>query len=301
MNTNKKIRAAIVGYGNIGKYVIDTIEHTPDFEIAGVVRRNIDEIPAQLKQYEVTDAITNLKDVDVAILCLPSRLLENAAKEILEMDINTVDSFDIHSSIVALRASLDDVAKKYQAVSIVSAGWDPGSNSVVRTLMQAMSPSGITYTNFGPGMSMGHSVAVKAIDGVKDALSVTIPTGTGIHRRMVYIELQDGYKLDDVARTIKNDAYFINDETHIFEVDDVNLLKDMGHGVAMERKGASGSTQNQLFSFGMRINNPALTAQMLVNAARASMKQQPGAYTLIEIPVVDLLAGSRDEWIGKLV
>ena len=163
MNTNKKIRAAIVGYGNIGKYVIDTIEHTPDFEIAGVVRRNIDEIPAELKEYEVTDSIANLTNVDVAILCLPSRLLKAASTEILEMNINTVDSFDIHSNIVALRASLDGVAKKHQAVSIVSAGWDPGSNSVVRTLMQAMSPSGITYTNFGPGMSMGHSVAVKEI------------------------------------------------------------------------------------------------------------------------------------------
>jgi diaminopimelate dehydrogenase len=51
----------------------------------------------------------------------------------------------------------------------------------------------------------------------------------------------------------------------------------------------------------MRINNPALTAQVLVGAARASMKQQPGAYTLIEIPVVDLLPGSRDEWVKKLV
>lgn len=301
MNTNKKIRAAIVGYGNIGKYVIDTIVHTPDFEVAGVVRRNIDEIPVELKQYKVTDTIANLTEVDIAIMCLPSRLTEGAAIEILEKGINTVDSFDIHANIVALRASLDGVAKKHHAVSIVSAGWDPGSNSVVRTLMQAMSPSGITYTNFGPGMSMGHSVAVKAVEGVRDALSVTIPTGTGIHRRMVYVELQEGYELARVADAIKSDAYFVNDETHVFEVDSVNLLKDMGHGVAMDRKGSSGSTQNQLFTFGMRINNPALTAQMLVNAARASMKQKPGAYTLIEIPVVDLLSGSRDEWIGKLV
>ncbi len=298
---NKKNRAAIVGYGNIGRYVIDTLKHASDFEIAGVVRRNIDEIPVELKDYEVVESISKLTDVDVAILCLPSRLLESAAKEILEMGINTVDSFDIHSSIVALRASLDDVAKKHEAVSIVSAGWDPGSNSVVRTLLQAMSPSGITYTNFGPGMSMGHSVAVKAIEGVKDALSITIPTGTGIHRRMVYIELEDGFKLNNVAEAIKSDAYFVNDETHVFEVDNVNLLKDMGHGVAMERKGSSGSTQNQLFSFGMRINNPALTAQMLVNAARASFKQQPGAYTLIEVPVVDLLLDNKDEWIEKLV
>ena len=36
----KKIRAAVVGYGNIGKYSIQALEAAPDFEIAGVVRRN---------------------------------------------------------------------------------------------------------------------------------------------------------------------------------------------------------------------------------------------------------------------
>lgn len=296
-----KTRVAIIGYGNIGKYVIDTILHSSDFEIAGIVRRNPSEIPAELKNFVITDSITKLADVDVAILCLPSRIVENAAKECLALGINTVDSFDIHSKILSLRNSLSVFAKKQNAVAIVSAGWDPGSDSIVRTLMQAMAPSGITYTNFGPGMSMGHSVAVKAIEGVKDALSITIPTGTGIHRRMVYIEMKKGYNIEDVTEAIKTDAYFINDETHVFQVDDINELKDMGHGVEMERKGASGSTQNQSFSFNMKVNNPALTAQMLVNAARASFKQQPGAYTLIEIPVVDFLPGNRDEWIEKLV
>ena len=36
----KKIRAAVVGYGNIGKYTIEALEASDDFEIAGVVRRN---------------------------------------------------------------------------------------------------------------------------------------------------------------------------------------------------------------------------------------------------------------------
>jgi diaminopimelate dehydrogenase len=134
---------------------------------------------------------------------------------------------------------------------------------------------------------------VKAIAGVKAALSMTIPLGTGVRRRMVYIEMEDGYSFDEVAEAIKSDDYFAHDETHVFRVESVDALKDMGHGVRMERKGVSGSTQNQLFSYEMRINNPALTAQILIGAARASMKQQPGAYTLIEIPVVDLLQGSR--------
>ena len=75
----------------------------------------------------------------------------------------------------------------------------------------------------------------------------------------------------------------------------------MGHGVNMTRKGVSGKTQNQLFEFDMKINNPALTAQILVDVARAYMKQAPGAYTMIEIPVIDLLPGDRDELIRALV
>ena len=45
----KKIRAAVVGYGNIGKFSVEALEAAPDFEIAGVVRRQGDkDKPAEL-------------------------------------------------------------------------------------------------------------------------------------------------------------------------------------------------------------------------------------------------------------
>ena len=296
-----KIKAAIVGYGNIGKYVLESLGTTSDFEVVGVVRRDTLNIPIELKHLKVVNTISELENVDVAFLTTPTRSVESYAIECLKLGINTVDSFDIHSKIVQLRESLDKVAKENNAVSIIAAGWDPGSDSVIRTLLEALAPKGLTYTNFGPGMSMGHTVAAKAIKGVKNALSMTIPTGTGVHRRMVYIEIEDGFNFQSVSNSIKEDDYFVHDNTHVLQVDDVDALKDMGHGVLMERKGVSGKTQNQLFSFDMRINNPALTAQVLVSSARATMKQQSGAYTLIEIPVVDLLPGEIEYWINKLV
>ena len=297
----KKIRAAIVGYGNIGRYVLEALQAAPDFEVAGVIRRNPEDVPAELKPYTVADSITKLQDVDVAILATPTRKVEAYAKEILAMGINTVDSFDIHTGIADLRRSLDSVAKAHHAVSVISAGWDPGSDSVVRALLEAMVPKGITYTNFGPGMSMGHTVAVKAIEGVKAALSMTIPLGTGVHRRMVYIEVKEGYDFKQVAAAIKADDYFAHDETHVMQVECVDNLLDMGHGVNLVRKGVSGKTQNQLIEFDMRINNPALTGQILVSVARASLKQQPGAYTMIELPVIDMLYGDRESLIRRLV
>ena len=296
----EKKRIAIVGYGNIGRFTLEAVETSPDFEIAGIVRRNPADradIPAEIP---VVASIKELDKVDVAILATPTRSVEEHAKEILAMGINTVDSFDIHTQIPALRKRMDAYAKAGNAVSVLSAGWDPGSDSVVRALLEAIAPKGITYTNFGPGMSMGHTVAVKSKEGVKDALSMTIPLGTGIHRRMVYVELMPGYTLEQVTKAVKEDPYFASDETHVMAVESVDALKDMGHGVNMVRKGVSGKTHSQRFEFDMAINNPALTAQILVACARATFRLQPGCYTMIEIPVIDLLPGDRDQWI-KLV
>ena len=298
----EKIRAAVVGYGNIGRYTLQALETAPDFEVVGVVRRKgAENCPPELKCYQVVRDIRELGKVDVAILATPTRSVEAYAKDILSLGINTVDSFDIHGQIPQLRRTLDEVAKAGKAVSVISAGWEPGSDSVVRVLLQAIAPKGITYTNFGPGMSMGHTVAVKAVKGVRAALSMTIPTGTGIHRRMVYVEIEPGYEFEKVAAAIKADPYFINDETYVVQVPSVDELLDMGHGVNLTRKGVSGQTQNQLFEFNMRINNPALTGQVLVCVARASMRQRPGCYTMIEIPVIDLLYGDREELIAHLV
>lgn len=297
----EKIRAAIVGYGNIGQYVLDAILSSPDFEVAGVVRRDPANIPEELRHYQVVSSIKELENVDVAVLCTPTRSVEKYAKECLALGINTVDSYDIHGGIVNLRKELDAVAKQHNTVAVISAGWDPGTDSMVRSMLEFMAPKGVTYTNFGPGMSMGHTVAVKAIKGVKAALSMTIPLGTGIHRRMVYIEVEDGHKFADVAAAIKADDYFVHDETHVIQVECVDNLKDMGHGVNMVRKGVSGTTQNQLFDFNMKINNPALTAQVLVASARASLKQTPGAYTMIEVPIIDYIYGDKEALIKKLV
>lgn len=296
-----KIRAAVVGYGNIGKYVVEALEAAADFEIAGIVRRASSVATAGESKYPVVSSLEQLERVDVAILCTPSRLVEQSAEAALKLGISTVDSFDIHTGIADQRRRLDAVARENGAAALISAGWDPGSDSVVRALLEVCAPQGITYTNFGPGMSMGHTVAVKAIEGVKAALSMTIPVGTGLHRRMVYIELEEGYDFDKVAEAIKTDAYFIHDETHVKQVESVDALLDMGHGVNMVRKGVSGKTQNQRFEFNMSIDNPGLTSQILVAGARAVLRQQPGAYTMIEIPLIDFLDGDRDQIIRRLV
>lgn len=288
MNTNK-IKIAILGYGNIGRAAEASVKSAPDMELVGIYHHH---------------DVSRLQ-ADVALLCTPTREVQKYAEILLQKGISTVDSFDIHTQIYALRSSLQPLAEQYKAASIISAGWDPGSDSVIRALLQAIAPKGITYTDFGPGRSMGHTVAAKAVKGVKDALSMTIPLGTGIHRRMVYVELEDGADFAQVEADIERDSYFAHDETHVIQVPSVDELNNVAHGVHLVRSGVSGTTHNQHFEFNMKINNPALTAQVMTACARAAhrmcMQKRYGAYTLIEIPPIALLPGTEEQNIKALV
>ncbi len=297
----KKLRIAVVGYGNVGKYAVEAIRAADDMELVGVVRRQVKEIPLELSNTKVVDNVDKLGLVDVAILSTPTREVEKFATEFLNKGINTVDSFDIHGDIYNLRERLGKIARKNEKVAIIAAGWDPGSDSMVRGIMKAIVPFGITYTNFGPGMSMGHSVVAKSKKGVADALSMTMPLGDGIHRRIVYLQMEDGANFEEACREIKEDSYFVNDETRFIKVSNIRDVIDMGHGVNMCRKGVSGKTHNQLIDFNMRINNPALTSQIMVAFARASMKMEPGAYTTIEVPIIKMIQGDEEEIIRELV
>ena len=285
-----KTKVAIIGYGNIGRAVEQALQVADDMELVGIYHHNDDMSAVQ---------------ADVAVLCTPTREVPAFAEKLLARGICTVDSFDIHTQIVELRRRLMPQAKEHKAVSIIAAGWDPGSDSMVRALLQAIAPKGLTYTNFGPGRSMGHTVAAKAIAGVKDALSMTIPLGSGVHRRMVYVVLEDGADFATVEKNLLADDYFAHDETHVVQVNAIDELNNVAHGVNLVRSGVSGTTHNQRFEFNMEINNPALTGQVLVACARAAhrltVEQRYGTYTMIEIAPVYMLPGDDEMWVGKLV
>ena len=284
------IRVAVLGYGNIGRSAEQAINAASDMELAGVFHHN--------------DCLECI-DADVVLVCTPTREVQKFAAVLAARGICTVDSFDIHGQIWNLRTALNSVCLTNKTVSVISAGWDPGTDSMIRALLTAMAPKGLTYTNFGPGRSMGHTVAAKAIKGVKNALSMTIPLGTGIHRRMVYVELEDGADFKTVEAAVLADDYFAHDETHVIAVDSVDALNNVAHGVNLVRSGVSGETHNQRFEFNMSINNPALTGQVMVSCARAAVRMRArgeyGARTMIELRPIDLLAGETENLVKALV
>lgn len=305
-----QISVMIHGLGNIGRNVIHSIEAAPDMVCLGVVRT-----PSSLgsKTFELRgvqdfagldDLVAAKGKPQVAIICGPSRLAPDDAVRYLDAGLNTVDSFDIHDRIPELVNKLDDAALKTGRCAITSAGWDPGTDSIMRALFEAMTPVGATFTNFGRGCSMGHSVAARTVKGVKDAVSITIPIGGGRHSRLVYVLPETAAAQESIKSNLAADPYFSHDPLDVRFVknsEELQAVADNSHGVLMERIGSSGRASNQRLSFDMRIDNPALTAQVLVSAARAATRMAPGCYTMIDVPPVALLPGERMDNISRLV
>ena len=301
----EKIRIAVVGFGNVGKLAIQAVEDDPEMELAGIVEIDNNYYHTAQKTYPDYSVVTNLNQiehVDVAILCFASLSIPAYASSLLEDGINTVDSYDLHGDkFIQLKETLHAASIKGNSVSISAAGWDPGTDSLIRSIFEIVSPKGITHTNFGPGMSMGHTVEVKKLEGVKKALSITMPKGMGKHLRQVFVELKEGYQISEIEKEMGKNEYFKNSEFVLSEVDDIEALKDYGHGVHLTRKGVSSQVHNQFMSFELRITNPAVTAQVMVNAARAALKQPPGNYSLLELPLIDLLPGNNQSSLHRLV
>ncbi len=299
-----KIKAAVHSLGNIGRHVLDALETAADFECLGVIRR-AESLGKNASEFaDLASLIAHKGKPDVVILCGPSRQVPHDAPAYLAQGVNTVDSFDIHSEVPALVESLNKAATAAGRIAISAAGWDPGTDSVLRALFEAMAPTGTTFTNFGRGRSMGHSVAARAIPGVADAISITIPIGSGRHSRLVYVLPESGVDQESIRKSLAADPYFSHDPLDLrFVGSSAELagVADHSHGVRMERIGASGRTSNQQLMFDMRINNPALTAQVLVSCARATTRLAPGSYTMIDIPPVALLPGERMGHVARLV
>ncbi len=304
------ISVLIHGLGNIGRCAIQAVEAAPDMACLGVVRgsaslgtKTVDL--RGLPEFDSLEALVKAQGrPQVSIICGPSRLAPEDAKRYLAAGLHTVDSFDIHDRVPAVVTELGAEAVRAGRVAVTAAGWDPGTDSVLRALFEAMAPVGTTFTNFGRGRSMGHSVAARAIPGVADAVSLTIPLGGGRHARLVYVLPATGAAPEAIRCALAADAYFAHDPLEVRFVSspaELAAVADNSHGVLMERVGASGQAANQRLQFDMRIDNPALTAQVLVASARAATRLAPGAYTLIDIPPVALLPGDRLTHVARLV
>ena len=282
---------AIMGAGNVGIYAAQAVLAAEDMRLCGFIRRQEDAVEGFLNVPVAASAERLPVLPDGVIICTPSRRSAAAAKYLLSMGVNTVDACDLHEELPCIRRELHEAAMRGGAVAITGAGWDPGLDSAVRALMVAALPCGVTHTQFGVGVSMGHSAAAKAVAGVSDAVAVTIPAGGDRHARRVYTVLKPGADPAVVEHAILHDGYFEHDETQVVFVDDIAPYKSRAHGVKIVREGLFFGEPNQKIAFEMSINNPAATAQIMLAALRASFRRRPGCYLLPELSPAELFGG----------
>ena len=173
------IRSAIIGYGNLGRSVEKVIADQPDMELVGVFSRR-DSLDTEARVLPAADVEKYKDEVDVLFVCLGSATDVPEQAPELAKSFTTVDTYDNHHEIPKHRAAMDASAREGDNIAMISTGWDPGLFSLNRVLGAAILPGADQMTFWGPGLSQGHSDAVRRVPGVKKGVQYTKPNPEAI-------------------------------------------------------------------------------------------------------------------------
>lgn len=309
-----KIRIGIVGYGNIGRGVEQSIKRNDDMELKAVFTRrdpvgvSIQTEGAVVKHF---DDMESMKDeIDVMILCGGSATDLPVIGPKVAASFNTIDSFDTHARIPEYFASVDKAAKEGGNISIISVGWDPGMFSLNRLYAESILVQGSTYTFWGKGVSQGHSDAIRRVEGVKDGKQYTIPVEAALeavrngenpdlttrqkHTRECFVVLEEGADAAKVEETIKNmPNYFADYDTTVHFISEEELKKNhsgIPHGGFVIRTGKTGwnNENSHVIEYSLKLDsNPEFTSCVIVAYARAAYRLykegQSGCKTVFDI------------------
>ncbi|WP_454084476.1 diaminopimelate dehydrogenase [Georgenia sp. Marseille-Q6866] len=305
-------RIAIAGYGNLGRGVAAAVGQNADMTLHAVFTRRdpatIEPPTPQTPVLRWDELLDHRGEVDVLVLCggskddLPQQGPELAAH------FTTVDSFDTHARIPEYVAAVDAAARAGGNTSIVAVGWDPGMFSLNRLLGEALLPEGETYTFWGPGLSQGHSDALRRVPGVAAGVQYTVPSPAAIdavrsgsrptletrekHVRECYVVLEDGADAAEVERAIVTmPHYFADYDTTVTVITAEELARehaDMPHGGFVIRSGTTGGGHDQVVEYRLQLgSNPEFTASVLVAYARAAARLnergETGALTVLDV------------------
>ncbi|GAB6926707.1 diaminopimelate dehydrogenase [Paenibacillus sp. JCM 10914] len=325
---NTSIKVGIVGYGNLGKGVQKAIAQNPDTELVAIfTRRDPQQMPSSDTKFEhISAAEQYIGKIDVMILCGGSATdLPEQTPQIASL-FNTVDSFDTHAKIPEFFQTVNKAATGSGHVSVISTGWDPGLFSMNRLLAEAILPEGRDYTFWGKGVSQGHSDAIRRVPGVKAGVQYTVPVDEVInrirsgetpelatrekHRRDCFVVAEESADREQIRKTIvEMPNYFADYDTTVTFITQEELESGhagMPHGGFVIRSGKTGSGNQQIVEFGLKLDsNPEFTASVLVAYARAahrlSSEGHQGAKTVFDIPLGYLSPKSAEELRRELL
>jgi diaminopimelate dehydrogenase len=291
-------RLAIVGLGRVGRACGEAIAATEDFAIAGIVRRPESlgqPLPAALAGIPVAPHASELPSFDAALICLPPTLVREAAIDLLQHRTAIVEAAILPPAVYPAHVeAIGRAASRHGVAAIVGAGWNPGALSLFRGLFAVLCPQGKSELRDRPGVSLHHTLAARAVSGVKDALCAELHTAAGAVQRYVYVELEAGADLPAVTHAIEADPLFLDEETLVLPVDSLAALEDEGHGVVLERWGTSAAKPHQRFLLEGRFDFASVTAEVMAAAARALPGLLAGAHSLSDLPLATMSKPKRD-------
>lgn len=311
----EKIKVAINGYGNLGRAVELAVSRAEDMELVAIFTRRD---PADLDTVSglavsASEMAKWVGNIDVCVNCGGSATdLRNQTPETATL-FNVVDTFDTHAAIPQHFAVVDQVARENDTLALISTGWDPGLFSLNRLLGESVLPEGETYTFWGPGLSQGHSDALRRIDGVAAAVQYTIPNEDALdrihageqlelttrdkHRRECWVVLEDGADSEAIREQIVTmPNYFAEYDTTVNFIGREEFERDhtgMPHGGTVIRQGQTSDGVSQVLSFKLALDsNPEFTGSVACASARAVARMAAngarGAITLFDVPPAKL-------------
>jgi diaminopimelate dehydrogenase len=273
----------------VGQVCAELISLSHDLSLAAIVRRAASAggtLPETVRSIPVITHIGQARDVDVALLCVPTNAVMETAYQILQHGIPIVDCATLHGEALhAHKNAIHKVAFHHRAQAIVGAGWDPGALSVFRSWLALLTPGGATETRHHTGISLRHTTMARSVVGVKDALCAEVRAIDGRWQRYVYVELEKGAYADTITQAIRADPLFLGEDTQVFPVESLAELEQEGRGVVLDRRGPPGRLRHHHLLLEARFDDAVMTAQVMVAAARALPQLDPGAYFLTEIPL----------------
>lgn len=330
-----KVKVAIVGYGNVGRGVLKAINANEDMELVCIASRNPARVQNEISSVPVVvmDDVAEWKkeyNVDVAILCGGSKDDLPVQGPAMAKFVSTVDSFDNHSCIPQYFATMDETTKAAGTVAAVSIGWDPGIFSLERTLASAFLPGSKAYGFYGlsekGGLSMGHSDALRTIEGVVDARQYThaIPASIDrirngenptysagdMHWRECFVVVEEGADKAAIEAEIKAmPAYFEPYETTVNFISQEELdskYSGFPHDGCVIASGTTGDASKATIEYKCTWDsNPEATANVLVAHARAVARLlregKSGAFTILDIPPAYLSQFSQAELLKNFM
>ena len=315
----KKIRIGIVGYGNLGKAVERLCENDDRFTLVAIFSHRAVCSPFNNVIYNI-DKLYLYNNIDILIMCGGSyKDIPKETQKILSK-FDVINSYDTHSKILNEIKKANKIAKKSGTVALYSFGWDPGLFSLLRALTDGVSTNSV-HTVWGNGVSMGHSNALKEIEGVVKAKSYTIPKNKSVAkmrnnlsnkfeiiRKCVIVKKDSKSKSEIINKIRENKTYFGDCKLKVKFVSEKNFENKYNKNFHQGEVFSNFNIDEEKFSISYKVkmtSNALFTARILLMYAAAikkiKKKMGAGAFTILEIPLCDVINLPKNLQISKFV